>query len=105
MVNPDTNKQKGASPRARICIAATAVEIKFNAIKQLKMARFEAQWIILHFGAKGQAARKVLTSMDKKTFQPGDFYSILAGNMHKGLGAEHHGIDASNRGPLCTVLV
>jgi hypothetical protein len=43
MVNPDTNKQKGASPRARICIAATAVEIKFNAIKQLKMARFEAQ--------------------------------------------------------------
>jgi hypothetical protein len=39
--------------------------------------------------------------MDKKTFQPGDFYAILEGKMHDGLGDAHHGMHSDEVARRC----
>lgn len=49
----------------------------------------------------GKSASQVLKSMDKKTFHPGDFYSILEGNMQIGLGNAHHGMHSEEVARKC----
>jgi hypothetical protein len=39
--------------------------------------------------------------MDKKTFQPGDFYTILADKMQRGLGDAHHGMHSEVEAQRC----
>jgi hypothetical protein len=39
--------------------------------------------------------------MDKKTFEPGDFQSILTEKMHKGLGQDHHATHSQEMAGRC----
>jgi hypothetical protein len=39
--------------------------------------------------------------MDKKTFQPGDFYTTLANKMQRGLGDAHHGMHSEVEAQRC----
>lgn len=54
---------------------------------------------------KGTAATKVLNSMDKKTFQPGDFCAILTEKMHKGIGTDHHASHSEDMSHRCASAV
>jgi hypothetical protein len=49
----------------------------------------------------GTAATKVLNSMDKKTFQPGDFCAILTEKMRKGIGSDHHASHSEEMSHRC----